>query len=227
MEFFIFRNMTIERFFSKFKTSFSGYEDISFIDPDAERYIWFYLSPIKTNNKIISAEIRNYIELLKLTISRIPSTKTFIVFTLSDIYSINTITGDSEIKEAVEYYNSTLYELAIKHNNIKVIDFNSFLSQYASSELIDWKYYFISQMALNPRLSNVFQDWFKVQINSIELKRKKCLILDLDNTLWGGILGEDGIEGIQIGGDYPGKAYLMFQQQIEELGKQGIISSCL
>lgn len=223
MEFFIFRNMTIERFFSKFKTSFSGYEDISFIDPDAERYIWFYLSPIKTNNKIISAEIRNYIELLKLTISRIPSTKTFIVFTLSDIYSINTITGDSEIKEAVEYYNSTLYELAIKHNNIKVIDFNSFLSQYASSELIDWKYYFISQMALNPRLSNVFQNWFKVQINSIELKRKKCLILDLDNTLWGGILGEDGIEGIQIGGDYPGKAYLMFQQQIEELGKQGII----
>jgi FkbH-like protein len=223
MEFFIFRNMTIERFFSKYKASFSGYEDISLIDPDAERYIWFYLSPIKTNNKVIAAEIRNYIDLLKLTISRIPSGKTLIVFTINNIYSINTITGDSDIKEAVKYYNSTLYELALEHNNIKVLDFENFLSRYSSTELIDWKYYFISQMALNPRLSNPFQDWFKEQINSIELKRKKCLILDLDNTLWGGILGEDGIEGIQIGGDYPGNAFLMFQQQIEELGKQGVI----
>jgi FkbH-like protein len=223
MEFFIFRNMTIERFFSKYKASFSGYEDISFIEPDAERYIWFYLSPIKTENNVISAEIRNYINLLKLTISRIPSSKTLIVFTLNDIYSITTITGNNEIKEAIKYYNSVLYELATVHNNIKVFDFGNFLSRYSSAELIDWKYYFISQMALNPRLSNPFQDWFKEQIDSIELKRKKCLILDLDNTLWGGILGEDGIEGIQIGGDYPGKAYLMFQQQIEELGKQGII----
>jgi FkbH-like protein len=97
------------------------------------------------------------------------------------------------------------------------------LEQYASEELIDWKYYFISQMALNPRLAGAFREWFAAQIQAIELKRKKCLALDLDNTLWGGVLGEDGIAGVALGGDYPGKAFLFFQHQILELSRQGII----
>ena len=49
-------------------------------------------------------------------------------------------------------------------------------------------------------------------MREISLCRKKCLVLDLDNTLWGGVLGEDGIDGIKIGGDYPGKAFLYFQE---------------
>jgi FkbH-like protein len=55
------------------------------------------------------------------------------------------------------------------------------------------------------------------------MKRKKCLVLDLDNTLWGGVLGEDGINGVALGGDYPGKVFLLFQQQILGLSRQGII----
>ena len=60
-------------------------------------------------------------------------------------------------------------------------------------------------------------------MNSISLKRKKCLVLDLDNTLWGGVLGEEGIEGIKIGGDYPGKAFLYWQEALLELSKSGVI----
>ena len=60
-------------------------------------------------------------------------------------------------------------------------------------------------------------------MNSVSLKRKKCLVLDLDNTLWGGVLGEEGIEGIKIGGDYPGKAFLYWQEALLELSKSGVI----
>ena len=60
-------------------------------------------------------------------------------------------------------------------------------------------------------------------MDEIALKRKKCLVLDLDNTLWGGVLGEDGVYGIKLGGDYPGKAFLLFQESILELSKSGII----
>jgi FkbH-like protein len=49
------------------------------------------------------------------------------------------------------------------------------------------------------------------------------LVLDLDNTLWGGILGEDGMEGIQIGNTYPGNAFLDFQNNLLELSKNGVI----
>ena len=52
---------------------------------------------------------------------------------------------------------------------------------------------------------------------------KKCLILDLDNTLWGGIIGDDGLNGIQIGSHGIGKAYSDFQKWIKELQKRGVI----
>lgn len=223
MKYFVFRNMTIERFFQNKETSFSGYEDISYIDSNADRYIWFYLSPMKMDSKVVADEIRNYIDLLNLTISQIPSDKMLIVFTMREVFGLKTLSSDRNISDAISYYNSSLFSLASENSNIKVVDFVDFLNKYPQEELFDWKYYLISQMALNPRLAKPFHDWFNTQIDSIDLIRKKCLVLDLDNTLWGGVLGEDGIEGVALGGDYPGKVFSIFQKQIKELGKQGVI----
>jgi FkbH-like protein len=52
---------------------------------------------------------------------------------------------------------------------------------------------------------------------------KKCLVLDFDNTLWGGVLGECGIKGLQLGPDYPGNAFLDFQRKILALRDRGIL----
>lgn len=52
---------------------------------------------------------------------------------------------------------------------------------------------------------------------------KKCLVLDLDNTLWGGILGEDGLEGIQLGIEPPGNAFYEFQKAVKVLQRRGIL----
>jgi FkbH-like protein len=54
-------------------------------------------------------------------------------------------------------------------------------------------------------------------------KRRKCLVLDCDNTLWGGVIGEDGLDGIRLGPDHPGSAYVAFQRAILNLGDRGII----
>ncbi len=51
----------------------------------------------------------------------------------------------------------------------------------------------------------------------------KCLVLDLDNTLWGGVLGEDGIGGIALGEDYPGSVYKEFQRYLVTLRDQGVL----
>ena len=106
-----------------------------------------------------------------------------------------------------------------------MIDFSEFTSRYRSEELIGWKFYFISQMYISSKITSEFATWVDSKIQNIALKRKKCLILDLDNTLWGGVLGEEGINGIQIGGDYPGKAFLYFQEALSALSKEGIILS--
>ena len=53
---------------------------------------------------------------------------------------------------------------------------------------------------------------------------KKCLVLDLDNTLWGGVIGDDGLGGIRLGqGDPEGEAFLAFQQYVKGLQRRGII----
>ena len=61
-------------------------------------------------------------------------------------------------------------------------------------------------------------------INSLHGKSKKCLVLDLDNTLWGGVIGDVGKEGIDLGRDTSiGQAYLDFHLYIKELKDRGVI----
>lgn len=52
---------------------------------------------------------------------------------------------------------------------------------------------------------------------------KKCLILDLDNTLWGGVVGEDGIDGIELSLSAPGNSFMAFQQAILDHYDRGVI----
>ena len=52
---------------------------------------------------------------------------------------------------------------------------------------------------------------------------KKCIVLDLDNTLWGGIVGEDGFEGIKLGDDPVGRSYVEFQHNLLALNQRGIL----
>ncbi len=51
----------------------------------------------------------------------------------------------------------------------------------------------------------------------------KCVVLDLDNTLWGGVIGDDGLEGIALGEFDEGEAFVGFQKFIRELKRRGII----
>jgi FkbH-like protein len=52
---------------------------------------------------------------------------------------------------------------------------------------------------------------------------RKCLVLDLDNTLWGGVIGEDGLAGIKLGSDASGEAFVAFQEYILRLKNRGVI----
>ncbi|MDO4736856.1 MAG: hypothetical protein Q4B21_07580, partial [Bacteroidia bacterium] len=207
---YVFRNNTVEGFFGK-EYYFSGYDDISLIPTDAESYVWWYQVPIKYEQDLLAEEINGYIQKLGFVLGQIDNQKTFVVLTMDVLYNMSITDNDYQLSQAVADYNSMLYQAAAQYSNVKVIDIRDFTRKYQAKELLDWKFYFISQMGMNPKLSKPFKVWFDRKMESIALKRKKCLVLDLDNTLWGGVLGEEGIEGIQIGGDYPGKAFLYWQ----------------
>ncbi|MCL2218654.1 MAG: HAD-IIIC family phosphatase [Chitinispirillia bacterium] len=222
MSYFVFRNYTVEPFFKGFEAVFSGYGDVSSVDAAADTYIWFYLAPYKLNNDIAAEEIGHYGKLLDMACSNIPKDKIFILFTMPSLYKINYVTSDTVLEDAIEAYNHELYAMAAQ-SNIKIIDISGFFKTFADECLIDWKYYFLSQMPIDPKLAPRFGEWFSRQIEIIAMKRKKCIILDLDNTLWSGISGEDGVDGIKMGEDYPGNAFRFFQSYLLELNRKGII----
>ncbi|MEE9255952.1 MAG: HAD-IIIC family phosphatase [bacterium] len=60
-------------------------------------------------------------------------------------------------------------------------------------------------------------------LRALALLPCKCLVVDLDNTLWGGVLGEEGPEGIALGEDYPGAVYKDFQRRLLALRDRGVL----
>lgn len=222
MNYFVFRNNTVERFFPK-DYGFSGYDDISIVPTDTDGYVWFYQAPVGYDREVSVEEIRGYAQKFSFVLGQIDSSKTVIALTIEDIYVVPFTEDDYSTRTAIEEYNAALFEAERAHPNVKVLDYSEFTRNYPVSDLIDWKFYFISQMGINPKLTKEFQAWWNRKLESISLKRKKCIVLDLDNTMWGGVLGEEGLSGIKIGGDYPGKAFLFFQKSLLQLSKSGVI----
>ena len=223
MKYFVFRNQTVEPFLGDKDVAYSGYGDISFVPQDASKYIWFYQIPINTNDEQLASEIGEYINMLQLVVGQIDENKDILVFTLVHLFRCRLVGDSVAVDEAVSQFNSDVRQLCKTRKNLHLIDFSEFTEQYPADQLVNWKFYMISQTLLNTKLAKNFSEWFTHVERELELKRKKCLVLDLDNTLWGGILGEDGADGIKIGGDYPGKAFYYWQQALLELSKTGVI----
>lgn len=220
---FVFRNNTVEFFFNQNGTDFSGYGDISVIPGDADEFIWFYQPPLCVETDAFVSEIESYRDKFDFVMTQIPSHKTIFVFTLENLFSIRIETSDFSFEQAINAFNNHVHTRSQELKNIKVVDFSSFTKKYLQGSLIDWKYYFMSQLPLSPKIVADFKAWWSDVQDAVALKRKKCIVLDLDNTLWGGVLGEDGMSGIKIGGDYPGNAFLYFQEALLALEKKGVI----
>ncbi|MCG6538702.1 HAD-IIIC family phosphatase [Pseudomonas sp. KSR10] len=81
-----------------------------------------------------------------------------------------------------------------------------------------------AKQLVSPNLAPLYGDQLaRIAAASVGLSRK-CLVLDLDNTLWGGVIGDDGVDGIHLGQGSPsGEAYLAFQRYAALLARRGII----
>jgi len=220
---FIYRNFTVEPLFGKFKNpQFSGYDDISIPPQDFDAIIWFYQLPLDATDDGALLFIENLKNRLDLFLGYNISA-TVILFTLHRFFYVSYQDSSWHLSRSIADYNNYLYSLAEKHRNFKVIDLSKFAEVTNPKPLIDWKYYYISKMLINPALSGTFHEWFVKQLNAINTSRKKCIVLDLDNTLWGGIIGEDGLEGIALGTTYPGSAYKDFQKGLREAAAHGVL----
>ena len=117
-----------------------------------------------------------------------------------------------------------LMQLAMESaNNIFPVDFSAIQNSLGRNVFHDPVIYFSSKMsvAINalPCVAKAVTDVIKSSMGRI----KKCIILDLDNTLWGGVIGDDGVGGIEIGELGRGHAFSNFQRWLKSLKECGII----
>lgn len=119
--------------------------------------------------------------------------------------------------------NYELMVFAAKHPNFYLCDISSLQNQFGKSIFFQPSIYVNTDMILSIDILP------EIAVKTIDLigamygKSKKCLILDLDNTMWGGVIGDDGLENIQLGSLGIGKAFTEFQCWIKKLKNRGII----
>lgn len=120
--------------------------------------------------------------------------------------------------------NNEIYEYARSQNDFYICDINYLSADYGLKAWADPFYYYMYKYALNVNAIPGLAYNISNIIKSILGKNKKGFVLDLDNTLWGGIIGDDGVESILLGQESPeGQAYSEFQKYLREIMSLGII----
>lgn len=190
---------------------------VVFILLDAEQ-----LFPNMDFDNIIS-EIEKYFS----TFSEVFSQHKDITFFVSDVdYYTRKIRAGDEVREErfveIEWYKR-LAELTKKLPNVHIFNLKELIEKEGRKQFYSYKLWYLGGMKYSLKAEEIIKNEIEKYIKALEGKRKKCIALDLDNTLWGGIIGEDGIEGIELSEFKEGARYKDFQKRLKELKDMGII----
>lgn len=120
--------------------------------------------------------------------------------------------------------NMEFYQYAQVHENFYICDIQYLSADYGLKEWSDPFYYYMYKYALNVKAIPQLAFHVANVIKSVFGKNKKGFVLDLDQTLWGGVIGERGAENVKLGPEEPeGQAYLEFQSYVKEHLQLGVI----
>ena len=127
-------------------------------------------------------------------------------------------------RNTIESLNARIAEYAMAHAGMYVHDVHYLASLLGTEQWFDLSQYSAYKLAIRYESMPFVAMHAANVVKAILGRTKKCLVLDLDNTLWGGIIGDDGMEGIQIGKETPeAEAYTAFQRYLLALKARGAL----
>tara|TARA_B100000029_G_scaffold118870_1_gene111998 strand:- start:1346 stop:3091 length:1746 start_codon:yes stop_codon:yes gene_type:complete len=204
--------------------------DVTFLIIDArnflgENFIFPYDMSEHDRKSLVSEKI-NHIENLIKNFQKNLNSKLIIANFNIPNYSPNGVIEtkiDFGFHEMIEELNNSLRNISKNNNSVYVYDFNQFVSKYGEKNIFDYRQFHLGDIQIALNFIPYFAYDLMSYIKPITGTNRKCIVLDLDNTLWGGIVGEDGFDGIDLGHSSNGKAFVDFQKELLSLWKQGII----
>ena len=119
--------------------------------------------------------------------------------------------------------NYLLAEAAREAGNVRLIDLEPIRAHMGYDAFHDPKLYAIAKIPISTQALPAVASRVVDAILARKGRFHKCAIVDLDNTLWGGVIGDDGLEGIQIGELGQGRAFTEFQTWLKELKNRGVM----
>lgn len=113
---------------------------------------------------------------------------------------------------------------SLQLTNVLLVDIDKVLAQLGVANAVDFRYYYSSKALYSIAFYGRYADYIVPAIMSLAGRSKKALMLDCDNTLWSGILGEDGASGIEMTSDTAkGSAFCEVQHLTKVLARAGVI----
>ena len=132
------------------------------------------------------------------------------------------ITDDLQVV-MVRRFNERLWQSFSDDPQVQVCDIDTLAAYYGYRESLSPQMEAMGKIPFSEPFLRVLAKKLFSHVRSAKGLFRKCIVLDCDNTLWGGIIGEDGMEGIHLGPDWPGREYVAFQSAVLELYNQGVI----
>jgi FkbH-like protein len=119
--------------------------------------------------------------------------------------------------------NARVDQIATDLNGI-VLDVDRLASLVGKAAWADRSQWYMAKLPFALDLTPLYADHVARLLGAIRGKARKCLVLDLDNTCWGGVIGDDGLDGIRIGqGSGEGEAFLAVQHYALDLKRRGVV----
>ena len=119
--------------------------------------------------------------------------------------------------------NAALQDLAKRSRDVWLLDAERLMGAVGAWRSRDNRLWGLAGLPLSGAALHALAEEYVTYLRAFTGLARKVLVLDLDNTLWGGVVGEDEATGIQLGPEYPGSAYLDFQRVILGLHRRGVL----
>ncbi len=133
------------------------------------------------------------------------------------------IQKESSFLFQIRKLNYLLQEELAQQAGVFPIDILSYQLKHGYEHVFSVPFFYASMMPFSYEFTKELAEGILVQLENIDGRINKCLILDLDNVLWGGILSEDGGEGIVLNGLGAGRAYYIFRLWLKTLKERGVL----
>ena len=189
----------------------------------ARRFISLSAQGVETECAAILGDIERYLTAIRKKAPNAPILLNN--FPLPDFTTLGILEASHKLSqsEVLQSLNLGIKKIASRIRDVYIVDFLQLFARIGSSQGFSSRDWHLSRTPYGRHaLVPIGQEYGKF-IRALRGKARKCLVVDCDNTLWGGVIGEDGLDGIKLGPTHPGSWYVEFQQEILNFHDRGVI----